>query len=152
MPHHTTPTPNDKGASYNDSTPPLSTLQTQLAKHQTFHERVKAINSALRKARIEPAAEDAYARSREVLLSVLENERLVEMYLRQLWQVVPRRGISADGIPRRGHYVAFPSSVLVKNGQTIRSIQESLTETQTGQTGAATPARPTTTTYQRRDK
>ncbi|MET0623704.1 MAG: hypothetical protein ABW250_12040 [Pyrinomonadaceae bacterium] len=78
----------------------------------------------LRKARIDPAIPDAYARSREVLTSVLKDERLVEMYLRQLWQV-----------GRGGRYVAFPASVLVKNGQTIRSIQEGLTETLDGAAG-----------------
>ena len=132
MPHDTTPAPRDKGASYNDSSPPHSELQTQLSKHQTFHERVKAVNSALRKARINPASGDAYARSREVLTAVLEDERLVEMYLRQLWQV-----------GRGGRYVAFPASVLVRNGQTIRSLLESLeTETQTGRTGATNTRRP----------
>ena len=132
MPHDTTTAPNDKGASYNESPGKLSTLQSQLAKHQLFHERVKAVNTALRKARINPADPEAYARSREVLTSVLKEERLVEMYLRQLWQV-----------GRAGRYVAFPSSVLVKNGQTIRSIQESLTETQTGRPGATNTRRPT---------
>jgi hypothetical protein len=78
---------------------------------------VKAINSALRKARIDPAAEDASERSREVLTAVLENERLVEMYLRQLWQV-----------GRAGRYLKFPSSVLARNGQTIRQIEASIRE------------------------
>jgi hypothetical protein len=93
---------------------------------------VKAINSALRKARIAPSDPDASARSREVLTSVLKDERLVEMYLRQLWQV-----------GRGGGYLKFPSSVLVRNGQTIRSIQETLTETQTGRSGAHDARRPT---------
>lgn len=126
MPHDTTLAPNDKGASDKVTTPPLSTLQSQLAKHQLFHERVKAVNTALRRARISPSAEDAHARSREVLTAVLEDERLVEMYLRQLWQV-----------GRAGRYVVFPTSVLVKNGQTIRALLEGLnTETQTGRPGA----------------
>jgi hypothetical protein len=95
---------------------------------------VKAINTALRKARIDPADPDAAERSREVLRGVLQDERLVEMYLRQLWQV-----------GRGGRYLKFPASVLVKNGQTIRSIQESLTETQTGRSGASDARRPTAT-------
>jgi hypothetical protein len=133
MPNDTTPAPNDKGASYNDSNSPLSTLQSQLAKHQLFHERVKAVNTALRKARIDPASGDAYARSREVLTSVLADERLVEMYLRQLWQV-----------GRVESYLKFPSAVLVRNGQTIRTLRESL-ETQTGRSGARNTRRPTAT-------
>jgi hypothetical protein len=127
----TTLAPHDKGAS-DKVLSPHSELQTQLAKHQTFHERVKAINSTLRKARIAPAVPDAYERSREVLTSVLGDERLVEMYLRQLWQV-----------GRGGRHLKFPASVLIKNGQTIRSIQETLTETQTGQSGAHDARRPT---------
>jgi hypothetical protein len=114
MPTICTPAPDIKGAADNESSP-LSSLQTQLSKHQTFHGRVKAINAALRKARIDPAAADAEARCREVLTEVLIEERLVEMYLRQLWQV-----------GRGGRYVAFPASVLVKNGQTIRALRDGL--------------------------
>lgn len=135
MPTICTPAPDDKGASYNEGTPPLSPLQTQLSKHQTFHERVKAVNAALRRAKIQPNAPDAPERSREVLSGVLGDERLVEMYLRQLWQV--SRGES---------YLKFPSSVLVRNGQTIRALRESLDiETQTGRPGATNTRRPTAT-------
>jgi hypothetical protein len=117
MPTISTPASDDKGASDKVLSPPFSELQTQLAKHQLFHERVKAVNSALRKARIAPASGDAYAQSREVLTAVLEDARLVEMYLRQLWQV-----------GRGGAVVKFPASVLVRNGQTIRSLRASLEE------------------------
>lgn len=65
---------------------------------------------------------------------MLEDERLVEMYLRQLWQV-------GRGEP----YLKFPSAVLVKNGQTIRALLESLSETQTGRPGATNTHRPTAT-------
>lgn len=117
MPNDTTPAPDIKGAADNESTSPLSSLQTQLSKHQTFHGRVKAINAALRKARIDPTAPDAYERCREVLTGVLTEGRLVEMYLRQLWQT-----------GRGGRYVAFPASVLVRNGQTILSLKAGIEE------------------------
>lgn len=74
---------------------------------------MKAINAALRRVKSNPAAPDASERSREVLSGVLGDERLVEMYLRQLWQV-----------GRGAHYLKFPSSVLIRNGQAIRSIRE----------------------------
>lgn len=132
MPTICTPAPDDKGASYNESPPTLSSLQTQLSKHETFHERVKAVNAALRRAKIRPADPDALERSREVLSGVLKDERLVEMYLRQLLSV-----------GRGGRYLKFPSSVLVRNSQTIRALRESLDETQTGRAGASNTRRPT---------
>lgn len=128
MPNDTTPAPNDKGAS--DKIPsPHSELRTQLSKHETFHERVKAVNAALRRAKINPSAEGASERSREVLSGVLGDDRLVEMYLRQLWSV-----------GRSGTYLKFPSAVLVRNGQTIRSLRESLENETSRQRDYDTPA------------
>lgn len=138
MPTICTPAPDIKGAADNEGTPTLSSLQTQLSKHQTFHERVKSVNAALRRAKVQPDAPDASERSREVLRGVLRDERLVEMYLRQLLSV-----------GRGGRYLKFPSSVLIRNGQAIRSIRERIetekTETQTGRSGASNTRRPTAT-------
>ena len=135
MPTICTPAPDIKGAADNGGAPTLSSLQTQLSRHLTFHRRVKAINAALRKAKIDPADPEAYERSREVLTSVLGDERLVEMYLRQLWQV-----------GHGGRYVAFTASVLIRNGQAIRALRERMgadrTQTQTGRSGASDARRP----------
>lgn len=106
----------DKGASDNLCSP-LSVLQDKLTKHRTFHRRVKAINGAFRKVEINPADANAAERSREVLREVLGDERLVEMYFRQLWPLCSRMS-----------RVLSPASVLARNGHTIRSIKESIKE------------------------
>jgi hypothetical protein len=109
--------PNDKGASDNILTPPLSDLQTQLSKHETYHARVKAINSALRSAGIKTSDPDAEQRVREVLLTVLGEEQLVAMYERQLWK-----------FSRGQRSPKFPTEVLVKNGRAINAIRKRLEE------------------------
>lgn len=114
MPNLNTSASEDKGASDNQVSA-LSTLQDKLSKHQTFHERVKAINVALRKAKINPADADAAERTKVVLREVLGDEQLVEMYLRQLWPLCRRQSL-----------VKFPPSVLVKNGNAIKSLRASI--------------------------
>jgi hypothetical protein len=117
MPNHTTTAPPDKGASDNVSGLSLSELQTQLSKHETYHARVRAINAALRSARIDSSASDSRERVRGVLRSVLGDERLVEMYERQL-----RRFSRGRRSPK------FPTSVLTKNNMKIRQLCESIAD------------------------
>lgn len=115
MPNHTTPTPDGKGASDNIGDAPLTDLQSQLSRHETYQERVKRINAALRSARVRMSDADAQERAREVLRSVLGEERLVEMYFRQLWQF-------SQGQSRP----KFPTSVLTKNNVKIRQLRASV--------------------------
>lgn len=120
MPDDTTSAPANKGEAPSDKpndSDSLSNLKTQLAKHRAYHERVKAINAALRKARINTYDDDAEARGREVLMAVLGDELLVTMYLPQLMR-----------FSRGERTVQFPSSVLVKNGQTINAIERRMAE------------------------
>ncbi len=90
-------------------------LNRALVRLEAYQARARAINAALRRAKINPEDEGATRRSREVIAAVLEDDEPVSRYHRQLWQFW-----------RRFRAFKFPPHILNSNRAEIRRVRERL--------------------------